>query len=354
MRMQFMDDTKKFSCALGECWSEFISKYLYAAEYYKINPFQKFQYFHHLLRDNAKRFNTRRIQGNVGSYSEASNLMEQGYNSISRWNRISNHLKSLGITQYVSGDCNTSDALEKLHAEISKLAPQGPMNYRSEEHRIEYLCSTVIDMSWARAPLSRVNVGGMSNQELFSQLESSVQQERDEKAALFQDSNYGISGSRMSDKVPGIFFNGQARYGREILGNTVQLMPFSKVGRNVGIVEVRIIFWEVAPNKRISQTLQLESCNSTTNKGLMMKRRLSKGFFAKFANKSEQMKTKLTDTKMHPPTFKSVVCPKVKFQMMTRKLQMAKQWNSYSTTPQKAHKLNHSLQIVFRIFKMEP
>jgi hypothetical protein len=158
----------------------------------------------------------------------------------------------------------------------------------------------------------------------------------------------------MSDKVPGIFFNGQARYEREILGNTVHLMPFSKVVRNVGIVEVRIIFWEVAPNKRISQTLQLERCNSTTKQNLMMKRRLSKGFFTKFANKSEQMKTKLTDTKMHPPTFKSVVCPKVKFQMMAMKLQMAKQWNSYSTTPRKAHKPNNPLHVVYRIFKMEP
>jgi hypothetical protein len=229
MAMRFKDDTKKFSGALGECWSEFISEYLYAAEDYKLNPFQKLQYFHHLLRDNAKRFYTRHIQGNVGSFSEASNLMEQEYNSISRRNRISNHLKSLRITQYVSSHCNTSDALEKLHVEISKLAPQGPMHYRSEEHRIEYLRSAVIGMSWAREPLSRVNAGGMSYQELFSQLESSIQQERDEKAALLQDSNYRRSGSQISDKVPGIFFNGQARYGRE---NTRKYSPANAIQSN--------------------------------------------------------------------------------------------------------------------------
>jgi hypothetical protein len=62
----------------------------------------------------------------------------------------------------------------------------------------------------------------------------------------------------------------------KILVNTVQLMPFSQMVRSLGIVEVRIIFWEVEPNKKISQTSQLERCNSTTKQGSMMKRRLSK------------------------------------------------------------------------------
>jgi hypothetical protein len=103
------------------------------------------------------------------------------------------------------------------------------MHYRSEEHKIEYLRSAVIGMSWAREPLSRVNAGYMSYQELFSQLESSIQQERDEKAAILQDANYSRSGSRMSDKVPGIFFNGQARYGRE---NTRKYSPANAVQSN--------------------------------------------------------------------------------------------------------------------------
>ena len=212
--MRFKDDCKKFSGALGECWNEFLSEYLYAAEDYKLTPSQKLQYMHHLLRDNAKRFFTRNIQGNINSFNEASAIMEQEYNSISRRNRISNHLKSLRITHFIRSDCNTSDALEKLHAEISKLAPQGPMHYRSEEHRIEYLRSAVIGMSWAHEPLSRVTAGGMSYQELYSQLESSIQQEREEKAAILQDTNYGRSVNHSSDKIPGIFFNGQARYGR--------------------------------------------------------------------------------------------------------------------------------------------
>jgi sugar-specific transcriptional regulator TrmB len=125
--MRFKDDSKKFSGALGECWSEFLSEYLYAAEDYKLNPSQKLQYLHHLLKENAKRFFTRNIQGTINTFSEASAMMEQEYNSISRRNRISNHLKSLRISQFITSDCNTSDALEKLHGEISKLAPQGPL-----------------------------------------------------------------------------------------------------------------------------------------------------------------------------------------------------------------------------------
>jgi hypothetical protein len=90
MAMRFKDENKKHSGALGECWSEFISVYLYATEDYKLTYFHKLQHFHHLLRDYAKRFYTRQIQGSVGSFSEASNIMEQEYNSISRRNRIAN------------------------------------------------------------------------------------------------------------------------------------------------------------------------------------------------------------------------------------------------------------------------
>jgi hypothetical protein len=45
MAIRFKNDTKKISGALGECWSEFISEYLYAAENYKLNPFQNFSIF---------------------------------------------------------------------------------------------------------------------------------------------------------------------------------------------------------------------------------------------------------------------------------------------------------------------
>jgi hypothetical protein len=125
------------------------------------------------------------------------------------------------------------------------------------------------------------------------------------------------------------FSTAKLAMGGKILENTVQQMLLSQMIKNVGIVEARIIFWEVAPNKRISQILQLKRCNSTTRRGSMMKRRLSRKFFKKVANKSEQKITTLTDTKLHLPTFKSVIYPKVKFQMKTMKLKIGKQWNSF-------------------------
>jgi hypothetical protein len=132
--------------------------------------------------DNAKRFFTRNIQVNINSFNEASAIMEQEFHSISRRNRISNHLQSLRITHFIRSDCNTSDAVEKLHGEILKLSTQVPMHYRAEEHRIEYLRSAVIGMSWAHEPLSSVTAGGMSYQDLYSQLEYSIQQGREENA----------------------------------------------------------------------------------------------------------------------------------------------------------------------------
>jgi hypothetical protein len=74
-------------------------------------------------------------------------------------------------------------------------------------------------MSWARGPLSRVTAGGMSYQEFYSQLEASIQQEREEKSAILGDAPYNNSrlqnGTHAGERVPGIFFSGQARYARD-------------------------------------------------------------------------------------------------------------------------------------------
>jgi hypothetical protein len=84
-------------------------------------------------------------------------------------------------------------------------------------HRIKYLRFAVIKMTWAKGLLSRASAGGMNYQGVFSQLEASIQQEREENAASMRVLAY--SGTprntpEASDRTPGVFFSGQARYGR--------------------------------------------------------------------------------------------------------------------------------------------
>jgi hypothetical protein len=90
--------------------------------------------------------------------------MEQEYNSVSRQNRIANYLRSQRVTKFITANCNSSDALERMHNEISKLVPQGPIYCRTEMHRIECLRFAVIGMTWAKDPLNRASAGGMNYQ----------------------------------------------------------------------------------------------------------------------------------------------------------------------------------------------
>ena len=57
-------------------------------------------------------------------------------------------------------------------------------------------------MSWAHEPLSRMQAGNMTYQELVSQLEASIQQEREEKEARLKD-NLGKSSSHYDEKLSG-------------------------------------------------------------------------------------------------------------------------------------------------------
>jgi len=113
------------------------------------------------------------------------------------------------------------DALEKVHQTICKLYLQAPEAYRNETHKIEYLRHAVIGMTWAKEPLSRLASLNLSYQEFYSQLEASIQQERDEKKYLAVDkANAHITGQEatsseeLKQAIPGVLFASQARYGR--------------------------------------------------------------------------------------------------------------------------------------------
>ena len=85
--------------------------------------------------------------------------MEGNYNSASRHKRLGAYLKNLRISKFVTKDLTVSDALEKIHGEISKLPIQGPRHQRSERHGMEYLREAVVGHPWARDACSPANTG---------------------------------------------------------------------------------------------------------------------------------------------------------------------------------------------------
>lgn len=219
--MRFRDEEKKFSGALGECWGEYISEYSYASKDYSLSETQKQQYLHHLLRGNAKRFFSHRVEGVAKSYAESCVLMEKEYNSVSRQNRVGAYLRNLRVSKYITPDCAVNDALEKVHEEISKLTPQGPSHCRLEKHKMEYLQNAVIGYPWAKEACSRANAGLLKYHEFYNQLESAVQLEQEEKVGRLRDQKHLRLTSVMNDdpvlrsRISDTYYNGQPRYAKE-------------------------------------------------------------------------------------------------------------------------------------------
>ena len=55
-------------------------------------------------------------------------------------------------------NCDLSGALDKLRKTINKFALQGPLTYRSEEAKVEYLSDAVVGQTWASSALTNCYV----------------------------------------------------------------------------------------------------------------------------------------------------------------------------------------------------
>ncbi len=221
MSIRFKETSSKFSGAITENWSEFLDEYMHACQDYELTQTQKLQYMYHMLKGDAKRFYNEKIRDSAANFGDACRIMCDEYRSFTRQTRIKNHLTSLRISNSISKTCSVMDALEKVHQTICKLYLQAPEAYRNETHKIEYLRHAVIGMTWAKEPLSRLASLNLSYQEFYSQLEASIQQERDEKKYLAVDkANAHITGQEatsseeLKQAIPGVLFASQARYGR--------------------------------------------------------------------------------------------------------------------------------------------
>lgn len=124
---RFKHHSSEFSRAVDECWDEFLSNLKKAALDVNLSNHQYLQYLHILLRGNAKPIYIKLIDSSVWSFTEASAILEKEYNSLFRQNCIAVYIRNLPIQKLVSYSSSLSDALEKIHEEISKLALQSPM-----------------------------------------------------------------------------------------------------------------------------------------------------------------------------------------------------------------------------------
>jgi hypothetical protein len=82
------DDEKKFSGKLGENYSEYVGEFTRASAGLGLTIMPKLELMHHVLRDEARRFYSREIEGKVSSFAEATSIILREYNSKTRQLRV--------------------------------------------------------------------------------------------------------------------------------------------------------------------------------------------------------------------------------------------------------------------------
>jgi hypothetical protein len=208
--VRFRDVEKKFSGKVGENYSEFLGEFTRASAESGLTIMQKLELMHHVLRDEAKYFYSREIEGKVTSFAEATAIMLREYNSPTRQLRFRNSLKSLRIGKFVKNGISPGKALEPIYCTITNLASQEPEGFRRDIHCIDYLRDSVLGAEWAKGPLSRIESEKMSCHDLFSALESAYQLESDCKSTR---NGSPIPELVVQDSISCTNFIGQARYG---------------------------------------------------------------------------------------------------------------------------------------------
>ena len=148
--MRFKDSSSKFAGCIEENWKHFLNEYMNACEDYGVPTDKKVQYLYHVLRDDARLFYDSKIRNIVHNFNEACSLMNTEHKSVARQNRIRTQLSRLRVSNHITTGVTASDALECVHRKITKLYLLGPIAYRTEAHKIDYLRSAVICMSWAK------------------------------------------------------------------------------------------------------------------------------------------------------------------------------------------------------------
>jgi hypothetical protein len=146
---------QKFTGKLGEDLTEYVSNYMDAAKDYDLTNKKNLDFMHHLLDREAKRFYRENVLSFCTNCAEATAMMQEDFNSLTRQNCVRKHQQKLRFLTIVKKkNCTVTEGLEELREIITKLTPQGPRTHRSEEDKVEYLFKAVVGSNWAKYSLS--------------------------------------------------------------------------------------------------------------------------------------------------------------------------------------------------------
>lgn len=212
---KFRLDREKFEGKLEDSYDDVLETYSELCTDLGMSEEQKLQYMHNLFMGEALRFFRDNVAKSATDFEDANKLMREEYNSVTRQNRCRAQLQKLRLADIMrKGKIGTVAALEFMRNEITKLAGQGPAEYRLEAHKREYLQEAVIGNSWATQCLATCKIENWSFQKLYTALDAAYLHHEQSEAAKKRDGRKSDLEGQLSQKPIGTYYEGQGMYGR--------------------------------------------------------------------------------------------------------------------------------------------
>lgn len=163
----------------------------------------------------------------VQVFEEADILMKEEYNSLTRQNRCRAQLQKLRLAHVIRKEkIDTVAALEHIRDTITKLASQGPQEYRQEAHKREYLHEAVLGNPWATQCLATCKIENWSFQKLYTTLDAAFLHHEQSEIARKRDIKWSEGADHFSAKPIGTYYEGQGVYGRPRKPGSRSSAPF--------------------------------------------------------------------------------------------------------------------------------
>ena len=160
-------------------------------------------------------------------YAHSAELMNQKYNCPVRQSRVKNVLSQMRLCNKLGEIQDEAETLAKGHKTINKLSPQVPVSHRGNKDRIQFLRNAVLGYEWTAEPLSRIESQDLLFQQLYSEIEATVQLSKEGKIASMRDSMGPTRNQTDQDesKIAGILYANQGKYAFRNKGTSKRVNP---------------------------------------------------------------------------------------------------------------------------------
>mgnify|MGYP000315045443 CR=1 FL=1 len=214
--MRFRDRAAKFSGGVGESWMEFVGDYQQVARDYSPTAKQKLQYLHNIVTGAAKRYYLNHVQAFATTFAQAVEMGVAEFNSAVQQKEVKTYLSTYDMNALVQAGKTEARPLAHTYKTMVKLAPLLPRSHQGDANSVDFLHHAVLGFDWATEPLKRVATPGLTLQQLYGELASSLQLHTAAKRA--KDKRSSMSDAPVKYELANVMFAGQGVYGRPKTG----------------------------------------------------------------------------------------------------------------------------------------